>query len=85
MVDERSTKSMPAADTRSNAIVDVVFLVLLGVVTTALFAVIGDGVQLESLLLCAAWGALVMILGLRRGSIIGDFVRRLRERPNDLG
>lgn len=58
--------------------------IVVGVVSTALFALLGGEFGVEMLALAAGYGALIGLLSLRRGGVLGDYVRGLREKPTDL-
>lgn len=71
----------PRAET---VIVNLVTWIVIGVVSTALFALLGGTLRVEMLFLAAGHGALIGLLSLRRGGVLGDYVRGLREKPTDL-
>ncbi len=69
----------------ASVIIDYVFGLVAAILTTALFAMIGDGVQPEVLLMATAYVGVIMLLGRKHAWSVTTYMRRLRERPNDLG
>jgi hypothetical protein len=77
MRSERDGRQAPAV------VADWVTSIAVGVASTALFALLGDGFQLETVVVAGLCMGTSLVVALRHGGI-RSHVRRLRERPNDL-
>lgn len=64
-------------------VVDWVGAGAIGVASTGLFALLGGGLSLETLLPASVSAGLTILIALRHGGL-GSFVSRLRQKPNDL-
>lgn len=64
-------------------VIDWVTGISVGVASTGLFALLGGGLRLETLLRAAACTGVIILVALWHGGV-GSIVSRLREKPNDL-